>query len=93
VPLLSELRVGSLLIYPTRGTSEASQKAYEFVRYGIKHARPVPITHSIKRLRESLRGSSLKNHRTELGVLVQDSLRMYSSCAGSHPPRWDRQII
>lgn len=70
MPLFSELPVGSLLIYPTRGNSKASRKAYEFVRYGVKHARPVAITHSIKRLKEILPDSPLEEFWADPGTLV-----------------------
>lgn len=70
MPLLSELPVGSLLIYPTRGRSEASKKAYNFVRYGVKQDRPPAISHSVKSLKDALPGSPLEAFWEDPGVLV-----------------------
>lgn len=66
---VSELRVGSFLIYP-KGQSAASQVARQFIRYDVKQAREGRIEYVAKRLRELLPGSVLEGILSASGLLV-----------------------
>jgi len=59
VSRVSELTVGSLLIYP-KGSSPESSAARAFIRYQIKQGRRGSIEYSARRLREILPGSVLE---------------------------------
>jgi hypothetical protein len=70
VKLVSELTVGSFLILPTRGASEASRRATAFIRYDIKNARAGKIEYAAHRLKELLPGDPLELLLADAGVLV-----------------------
>ena len=66
---VSELQVGSLLLYP-KGKSTASASARAFIRYDIKQGKVGRIEHAVKRLTDVLPGSPLEELLGAAGVLV-----------------------
>lgn len=75
---VSELQVGSLLLYP-KGSSSASASARAFIRYDIKQGKVKRIGQTAKRLTEVLAGSPLEELLGAAGVLVP---------APGHAPRF-----
>lgn len=72
----SSLRVGSFLIYPTRGASAASKEARDIIRFAIKKDSIFPGTtlfalpYSVKRAQDCAPGTPLEELFAAMGTLV-----------------------
>lgn len=65
-----KLEVGSLLIYPSRGRSEASLEAVKFTRYKLKPDKQNTIRKTVERLRECSSSGVLQGFFDEDALLV-----------------------
>ena len=65
-----ELRVGSLLVYPSRGSSEASLAAKKFTRYDLKQDTQNTISKTVRRLKDIVSSGVLQGYFDEDALLV-----------------------